>query len=96
MPAKDMGTKWTCFKCGTKFYDLKKPDPLCPKCGANPQDSPTLKATPAEKKRAAAREVVEEPVVAAVPDEAPDDDAEVEDEVPPPEEDVAEEEDLDA
>ncbi|XXF76580.1 TIGR02300 family protein [Myxococcaceae bacterium GXIMD 01537] len=43
MPAKDLGTKYTCFKCGSKFYDLKKPDPLCPKCGANQRESPALK-----------------------------------------------------
>ena len=35
MPAKDLGTKHTCFKCGTKYYDLKKSDALCPKCGAS-------------------------------------------------------------
>ena len=31
--ARDLGTKYVCFKCGTKFYDLKKPVPACPKCG---------------------------------------------------------------
>ena len=30
MAAKDLGTKHSCFKCGTKFYDMKKPVPLCP------------------------------------------------------------------
>src|SRR5512132_732128 len=32
MPAKDLGTKHVCFKCGTRFYDLNKAEPLCPKC----------------------------------------------------------------
>ena len=50
MPAKDLGTKHTCFKCGTKFYDLKKPEPLCPKCGADQRQSPALKAPAAEKR----------------------------------------------
>lgn len=54
MPAKDLGAKHTCFKCGTKFYDLKKPAPICPKCGADQRESPALKAPPAEKRRAAA------------------------------------------
>ena len=49
MPAKDLGTKFTCFKCSTKFYDLKKPDPLCPKCGADQRESPALK--PASESR---------------------------------------------
>ncbi|MGA9522768.1 MAG: FYDLN acid domain-containing protein [Myxococcaceae bacterium] len=49
MPAKDLGTKYSCFKCGTKFYDMKKPDPLCPKCGADQRESPALK--PASESR---------------------------------------------
>ncbi|ABS25157.1 TIGR02300 family protein [Anaeromyxobacter sp. Fw109-5] len=61
MPAKDLGTKHTCFKCGTKFYDLKKLEPLCPKCGADQRDSPALKAPPPSERRqrAAARPVAE-------------------------------------
>jgi uncharacterized protein (TIGR02300 family) len=58
MPAKDLGTKYVCFKCGTKFYDLKKPEPLCPKCGADQRESPALKPAP-EKRRAAAPRPVE-------------------------------------
>ncbi|ADO74142.1 TIGR02300 family protein [Stigmatella aurantiaca] len=46
MPAKDLGTKYVCFKCSTKFYDMKKPDPLCPKCGADQRESPALKPAP--------------------------------------------------
>jgi uncharacterized protein (TIGR02300 family) len=56
MPAKDLGTKHTCFKCSTKFYDLKKPVALCPKCGADQRESPAVKAPASEKRpRAAAR-----------------------------------------
>jgi uncharacterized protein (TIGR02300 family) len=46
MPAKDLGNKYVCFKCSTKFYDMKKPDPLCPKCGADQRESPALKPAP--------------------------------------------------
>lgn len=35
-----LGTKWECFSCGSKFYDLGKEEPLCPKCGANQHDRP--------------------------------------------------------
>jgi len=60
MAAKDLGTKHTCWKCGTRFYDLRKPAPLCPKCGADARASPALKA-PERKARAAPRpEPVEE------------------------------------
>lgn len=31
----DLGLKHECPNCGIKFYDLGKPEPLCPKCGAN-------------------------------------------------------------
>jgi uncharacterized protein (TIGR02300 family) len=35
-----LGAKWACFACGAKFYDLNKPEPLCPKCGANQHERP--------------------------------------------------------
>ncbi len=53
MPAKDLGTKHTCFKCGTKFYDMKKPEPICPKCGADQRQSPASKPSPAAERRRA-------------------------------------------
>ncbi len=39
MPELKLGTKFTCYSCATKFYDLGKSDPLCPKCGANQKDA---------------------------------------------------------
>jgi uncharacterized protein (TIGR02300 family) len=51
MPPKDLGNKHVCFKCGTKFYDMKKPAPICPKCGADQRDSPALKAPPPAERR---------------------------------------------
>jgi hypothetical protein len=64
MPAKDLGSKHTCFKCSTKFYDLKKNVPVCPKCGADQRESPALKAPPEKRSRAA------KPVEAVVPEVA--------------------------
>jgi hypothetical protein len=49
--AANLGTKYTCFKCGSKFYDLKKPVPLCPKCGADQRDSPPPEQPMVERKR---------------------------------------------
>jgi len=53
--ATKLGTKWSCFKCGAKFYDLNKPEPLCPKCGADqrtrPKVAPSPSPTPAPKKQ---------------------------------------------
>ncbi|MHB8877018.1 MAG: TIGR02300 family protein [Myxococcaceae bacterium] len=68
MPAKDLGNKFVCFKCSAKFYDLKKPDPLCPKCGADQRESPANKP-PSEGRRGrlAAVPKVVEPVEVAEP-----------------------------
>jgi len=85
MAAKELGTKHTCFKCGTKFYDFKRPEPICPKCGADQRESPALKAPPPSERRRAAKPVPvkpEEPEVEAV--------AEVEDEAALEEEDADE------
>ncbi len=35
-----LGTRYSCFECGLKFYDLNRPDPLCPKCGADQRNNP--------------------------------------------------------
>ena len=54
--ARDLGTKHSCFKCSTKFYDLKKPAPICPKCGADQRAAPVIKPMSAAARRAAAAE----------------------------------------
>ena len=38
MPELKLGSKYECYSCGTKFYDLGKSEPLCPKCSANQKD----------------------------------------------------------
>jgi hypothetical protein len=44
--ATKLGTKWTCFRCAAKFYDLNKPLPLCPRCGADQRERPKVAPTP--------------------------------------------------
>ena len=61
----ELGRKYTCYSCHTKFYDLGKPVPLCPKCGADQRDADDAPVyTPARGRaaRAAALPVVEDPV----------------------------------
>ena len=71
MPAKDLGTKHICWKCSTKYYDLKKVDPVCPKCGADPRQAPVVKApTAAERRKAAAVKAVPVEEVPEVVEEA--------------------------
>jgi uncharacterized protein (TIGR02300 family) len=53
--APDLGVKYICFKCGSKFYDLRRPIPLCPKCGADQRDSPPPAPPMVERKRARAK-----------------------------------------
>ena len=54
----ELGKKYTCYSCHTKFYDLGKPVPLCPKCGADQRDADDAPAYTAPRGRA---RVVEEP-----------------------------------
>jgi uncharacterized protein (TIGR02300 family) len=95
MPAKDLGTKYVCFKCSTKFYDLKKPDPLCPKCGSDQRESPANKpASEGRRGRLAAIPKViepiepEEPAAEAEEDEESFDDDVEEDAAIPDDDDV--------
>jgi len=39
-----LGAKWACFSCGAKFYDLNRPDPICPKCQTDQRDQPAKSA----------------------------------------------------
>lgn len=34
------GKKFECWQCSTKYYDLGKVNPKCPKCGAEPSANP--------------------------------------------------------
>jgi uncharacterized protein (TIGR02300 family) len=60
-----LGQRWVCFKCNLRFYDLNKPDPICPKCSANQQESPEFHK-PA-KKRPAKKAAAKKDVVVAAP-----------------------------
>ena len=80
--ARDLGTKYVCFKCGTKFYDLKKPVPACPKCGADQREAPVAKpmsARAAKAAAAAAKEPEEVEVPATEEAEAEDEDEDEDD-----------------
>lgn len=79
MPGKDLGTKHTCFKCGTRFYDLKKPAPVCPKCGTDQRESPASKPAAAERRRPAPKPPPE-PEVALAAEDSEEEDKELVDE----------------
>jgi uncharacterized protein (TIGR02300 family) len=65
----ELGTKFECAECGTKFYDLSNPAAVCPKCGTAPKRD----GAEVERKVPLARlrdNDVEEEVAAAPDDEA--------------------------
>ncbi|MEP6471745.1 MAG: FYDLN acid domain-containing protein [Acidobacteriota bacterium] len=78
----DLGKKFECYNCGTKFYNLGRPEAVCPKCGANQKDAKSNDA-PAPAPRPPRRvAVIMEPPPEGNPDEfgeAPEPVAEEED-----------------
>ncbi len=67
----NLGKKYACYSCHTKFYDLDKPVPLCPKCGADQRDAEEAPLVPTSR----SRKIVEEPAEDEVEttEETPDD-----------------------
>jgi hypothetical protein len=60
----DLGKKFECYNCRTKFYNLGKPEAICPKCGANQKNAKSDEAPPPP--RPARRTLLE-----TIPDENP-------------------------
>ena len=63
----DLGKKYECFSCRTKFYNLGKPEAICPKCGANQKNAKSDEA-PAPAPRPARRSAV---LMEPIPEESP-------------------------
>ena len=64
MAKPEWGSKYTCRECGGKFYDMRRPEIVCPKCGAAYQ-------TAAPKPKRALPEA-KEPVVQKTPAVVPE------------------------
>lgn len=61
MVKKEWGTKRTCPKCGSRFYDLGNDSPIvCIDCGESWKHEPILKARPSVVPRPEKKEVKEE------------------------------------
>lgn len=67
MATNTLGNKFTCFMCQCRFYDLNRPDPVCPKCNANQKEAPKTKPTPSRAR--AAERVPREEVYVPVAEE---------------------------
>jgi uncharacterized protein (TIGR02300 family) len=70
-PKARLGAKHVCFKCGAKFYDLNKPEPICPKCGTDQRTRPKLEPK-AKTSPAGQRKQVTRPMVPLLEDEEED------------------------
>jgi hypothetical protein len=57
----ELGKKFECYNCRTKFYNLNKPDPICPKCGAN-QKNAKSDDSPPPVPRPPRRSILMEPI----------------------------------
>lgn len=84
MPEFKLGSKYECYNCGTKFYDLGKPEALCPKCGADQRNAVTAES-PAVSQASRRRRKAEVAKPIDVEDEEPIDDLPGEDEIETPE-----------
>jgi uncharacterized protein (TIGR02300 family) len=80
MVKPEWGTKRTCPKCGTRFYDLGKEDPVtCIQCGVAWDPEPVLKSKqplPYDAPKKEVEDADKEDVDLAAEDLAIDDDAE--------------------
>lgn len=57
----ELGKKYTCYSCHTKFYDLGKAVPTCPKCGADQRDAEDKPVVTSHRGRRVVEEPAEEP-----------------------------------
>ena len=97
----ELGKKYECAECGTKFYDLGKSEPICPRCGTNQRGLQEREKPAAPAPRARPAPVVAPPPVVEEPDEdiaaddVADDDDEILEVVPGDDDEEEEEEDDD-
>ena len=57
----ELGKKYTCYSCHTKFYDLGKAAPICPKCGADQREAEETPVITSHRGRRVVEEVPDEP-----------------------------------
>lgn len=68
MANSSLGTKFLCFQCATKFYDLNRPEAVCPKCSADQSLAPA-KRQERGRARAAHRDLDDEDLDSSLDDE---------------------------
>lgn len=78
MMKAELGNKRICNSCNTKFYDLNKEVPICPKCGAEYiiKVKPRLGRPPLNKNNNTIKNVKEDPIKKSPDENTPDTDNE--------------------
>jgi hypothetical protein len=83
----EWGSRYVCFSCGCKFYDLNRPEPLCPRCDSDQREATQgARVTRPSRVLAGSAEeepegdVVEEPAEMGLDQEEPPEEGEEEDE----------------
>jgi nucleoid DNA-binding protein len=64
-----LGTRFKCYKCGTKFYDLGKPQPVCPSCEANQHSEEARESSKRKRRRRPHLMTKAEPTITAPEEE---------------------------
>jgi hypothetical protein len=70
-PVIDLGIRYKCYKCGTKFYDLGRPQPLCPSCDEDQNNDESKGMRKRKRKRRSAYMGKTDPIISA-PEERDD------------------------
>ena len=47
----ELGKRYKCYKCNCKFYDLNKPNPICPRCSEDQTNEENKKILKRKRKR---------------------------------------------
>jgi hypothetical protein len=92
MKMPDLGKKFECYNCRTKFYNLGRPEAICPKCGANQKNAKSEDAPVAAPRPPRRVAVIMEPPPEGNPDEFGEEPAPAEEEARDDDEELDEDE----
>lgn len=90
----DLGKKFECYNCRTKFYNLGRPEAVCPKCGANQKNAKLEDAAPPVPRPPRRAAVIMEPPPEGNPDEFGEEPAPVEEQERAEDDELAEDEEI--
>jgi hypothetical protein len=62
----ELGVRYKCYKCETKFYDLGRPQPICPSCGEDQNNREVRQILKRKKRRSSLKA---EPDIHPLPEE---------------------------